>query len=93
MRGDCEEEAYVKSKGKRLRWPAAAKSQQSVKNVREMLLLEEILQTDYGPQHVQLRELLMYMLKIDPNERPSASECLKHPFFSLRNFSKSTEKT
>jgi serine/threonine protein kinase len=58
-----------------------------------MLLLDEIMPDEFGFQHVQLRDLLKFMLKIDPKERPSASECLKHPFFTLRNFSKSTEKT
>jgi len=27
------------------------------------------------------RDLLIYMLKIDPNDRPTASECLKHKAF------------
>lgn len=64
-----------------------------MKNVKDMKLLDEIFLTEFGQQHVQLKDLLQFMLKIDPYERPSASECLKHPFFTLRNFSKSTEKT
>jgi hypothetical protein len=48
MRGDREEELYVKSRGKRLRWPTAAKSQQSIKNVRDMLLLDEIVRSEFG---------------------------------------------
>jgi len=27
------------------------------------------------------------MLKIDPKQRPSASQCLEHPFFTKANFS------
>ena len=48
MNGDREEENYVRSRGRRLRWPAAAKSQQSVKNVKDMLLLKEIFLTEFG---------------------------------------------
>ncbi len=52
MKGDREEEFYVKNRGKRLRWPAAARSQQSVKNVKDMLLLDEIMPDEFGLQHV-----------------------------------------
>ena len=93
LNGDREEEASVASKGRRLRWPAAARSQQSAQNVRNMLLLQDIMRDEFGQQHSQLRSLLQFMLKIDPYERPSASECLKHPFFTQRFFSNSTEKT
>ena len=78
---------------KRLRWPAAARTKQSAKNVKDMLMLDDIMLNEFGPQHVQFKELIKFMMKIDPYERPSASECLKHQFFNIRNFSKSTEKT
>lgn len=40
------------------------------------------------------KDLLKFMLKIDPKERPSASECLNHIFINdERKVSKSTEKT
>jgi serine/threonine protein kinase len=58
-----------------------------------MLLLDAIMLNEFGPQHVQFKDLIKFMMKIDPFERPSASECLKHQFFNIRNFSKSTEKT
>jgi serine/threonine protein kinase len=58
-----------------------------------MLILDDIILNDFGPNHIQFRNLLQFMLRIDPNERPSASDCLKHPFFGIREFSKSTEKT
>ena len=66
---------------RRLRWPQAARKQQSVKHVEEMLLFDDIIKDDFGQDHINFKELLKFMLKLDPNKRPSASECLKHPFF------------
>lgn len=91
--GDRSDEATISKQGRRLRWPSAASSQQSIQNVSEMLLLEDILPDKFGEAHSQLRSLLKFMFKIDPYERPSASECLKHSFFTQRCFSKSNEKT
>jgi hypothetical protein len=61
-----------------LRWPSAARTKQSAKNVKDMLLLDDIMLNEFGPQHVQFKDLIKFMMKIDPYERPSASECLKH---------------
>ena len=59
-----------------------------------MLLLDDIISEKWGKMHSTFKDLLKLMLKIDPRERPSANECLAHPFFSdVRKFSKSTEKT
>lgn len=85
--GDRNDEANVSKQQKRLRWPSAARSQQSIQNVRDMLLLEDIMPDKFGQSHSQLRSLLKFMLKIDPYERPSASESLKHSFFTQRFFS------
>jgi len=46
-----------------------------------MLLLDDIILPEFGKEHEQLKDLLKFMLKIDPNVRPSATDCLKHPFF------------
>lgn len=92
--GSAEEEQYVKNKRMRLRWPAAALRSSSRTAVTHMLLLDDIICDKWGEIHVAFKDLLKYMLKIDPRERPSASECLQHPFFNdLRKPSKSTEKT
>lgn len=90
--GNREEENYVRNKRKRLR-PAALRmpSRQALNN---MLLLDDIISEKWGKMHSTFLDLLKFMLKIDPKERPSANECLAHPFFSdARNVSKSTEKT
>ena len=87
----------------RLKWPQAAKNNESVRRVREMLLLDNIILDEFGPEHQSLKVLLNFMLKIDHKKRPTATECLAHPFFTdfrgqkgsenIRNYSKSTEKT
>jgi serine/threonine protein kinase len=51
-----------------------------------MLLLDDIIKDDFGVEHLYFKELLKFMPKIDPNQRLSANECLKHPFFSCSNF-------
>lgn len=79
----------------RLRWPAAAQKLTSRQNVRDMHLLDDLINDKWGEQHQLFKDLLKYMLKIDPRVRPTASECLKHSFFNdsrVKN-SKSTEKT
>ena len=52
-----------------------------------MLLLEDFILDEFGEDHSQFKSLLKYMLKIDPKQRPSASQCLEHPFFTKANFS------
>jgi len=59
-----------------------------------MLLLDDIISDKWGEQHRMFKDLLKFMLKIDPEERPSATDCLQHSFFNeARKLSKSTEKT
>jgi serine/threonine protein kinase len=53
-----------------------------------MLLCEDIILDSFGPEHTQFRELVKFMLKIDPNERPTASQCLDHPFFAQHTAAK-----
>ena len=57
-------------------------------------MLDDIIYDKWGEKHRMFKDLLKYMLKIDPKERPSATDCLNHHFFSdIRKLSKSTEKT
>ena len=60
-----------------------------------MLLLEDLINDKWGEPHQLFKDLLKYMLKIDPKVRPTASDCLKHFFFNdtRAKHSKSTEKT
>jgi len=47
-----------------------------------MKLVKDIVLDEFGEEHVTFRNLLLYMFKIDPNLRPSAKDCLQHPFFN-----------
>jgi len=46
-----------------------------------MLLLDDIILDEFGPDHTPLKHLLKYMLVVDRDHRPTAADCLKHPFF------------
>ena len=46
-----------------------------------MLLLDDIILDEFGPDHVPLKNLLKYMLVVDRDRRPNATDCLNHPFF------------
>lgn len=52
-----------------------------MRHVSEMLLLDDLVKDEWGPEHTEFKSLLKLMLRMDPKERPSASECLAHPFF------------
>jgi len=78
----------------RLRWPAASLRASSRTAVNNMLMLDDIVSDKWGEQHRLFKDLIKFMLKIDPKERPSARDCLSHNFFyDIRKLSKSTEKT
>lgn len=46
-----------------------------------MQILDQIIRDEFGDEHIVFKQFLEDMLKIDPKVRPSASVCLKHPFF------------
>lgn len=75
---DCSEDndAYVRHTGHRLWWPAAARKRSSVEHVKNMLLIHQIVRDEFGEEHIKFRSLLESMLKVDPQERLSATECL-----------------
>ena len=82
-RGTPDEESYVRSKGMRLRWPAAARSATSRDDVKDMLMLDTIIRDEWGEDHRMFKDLLKMMLKVDPRDRPSASQCLSHFFLNI----------
>lgn len=49
--------------------------------VIDMLTLDQIVRDEFGEDHVNFKNLLKQMLKIDPRERLNASTCLQHSFF------------
>ena len=71
---------YVKTKQMRLRWPAAATRSSTRHNVEYFNTLDKLIDDRWGQMHLLFKDFLKFMLKIDPQKRPSASECLQHAF-------------
>ena len=51
--------------GPRLRWPSSIKNAESDRRVKQMLLLDDIILDEFGPDHIALKNLLKYMLVVD----------------------------
>jgi len=58
-----------------------AESSESIRRVKQMLLLDDIILDEFGADHVPFKNLITSMLVIDRDSRPTATDCLKHPFF------------
>jgi len=54
------------------------------KKVKEALLNQRTLSESISPKHTIFRKFIQYLLVIDPKERPSASDALKHEFFKTK---------
>jgi serine/threonine protein kinase len=48
-----------------------------------MLTLNDLVMAEYNDHHKLFKEFLQYIFVIDPKHRPSATECLNHPFLSI----------
>lgn len=71
--GSAYEEELVHKKGMRLNWPTAARKQESVTHVQEMLVIDDFVLDEFGNEHSQFKSLLNFMLKVNPKQRPSAT--------------------
>ncbi|EGR33477.1 hypothetical protein IMG5_051550 [Ichthyophthirius multifiliis] len=58
-------------------WPKNASSRKSIERVRELITVEQIIK----PEHYLLKDLVKKCLIIDPKQRISCQEALKHSFF------------
>ena len=52
--------------------------------VKSALLHQRTISESICPRHHAFSKFIQYLLKIDPEERPSASQVLKHEFFRTR---------
>ena len=73
------------NKEMRLRWPAASPSAASRHAVKNMVMLDTIINDKWGEDHRMFKDLLKSMFIIEPKDRPSASHCLNHNFLLDRN--------
>ncbi|XP_059069061.1 serine/threonine-protein kinase AFC2 isoform X1 [Cryptomeria japonica] len=70
--------------GKRLDWPEGASSSRSIRAVRELSSLKNLIlpHVDHSVGLLNLIDLLQSLLKFEPMERLTAQEALRHPFFT-----------
>lgn len=72
---------YFRVKGGRraLNWPAGASSKASVRTVRHVQSLDDIIGCAHG--HNEFRDLVKKLLAFEPDTRCTLAEALRHPFF------------
>ncbi|QHN83246.1 Serine/threonine-protein kinase [Arachis hypogaea] len=68
-------------RGARLNWPEGAVSRESIRAVKKLDLLEDIVSSCVDSSRSSLTDLLHGLLTYDPNERLTARQALDHPFF------------
>eukprot|EP01018_Ginkgo_biloba_P011412 Gb_41360 [translate_table: standard] len=71
--------------GRRLNWPEQAASRESIRAVRKLSPLRNLIRQCVDNSASSLIDLLHGLLKFDPSERLKAREALKHPFFMVTN--------
>eukprot|EP00252_Welwitschia_mirabilis_P008503 TRINITY_DN2039_c0_g1_i1.p1 TRINITY_DN2039_c0_g1~~TRINITY_DN2039_c0_g1_i1.p1 ORF type:complete len:400 (+),score=43.34 TRINITY_DN2039_c0_g1_i1:406-1605(+) len=67
--------------GMRLNFPEGASSKESVRAVKKLARLRNIIMDHADHSAGSLIDLLQGLLKFEPSERLTAQEALKHPFF------------
>jgi serine/threonine protein kinase len=69
----------------RLKWPLVAKKRENIRNFDEHLTLPDVFRAQAShPSHQLLKDFLSFMLVLDPAKRPSAADCLAHPFITSK---------
>ncbi|XP_042003468.1 serine/threonine-protein kinase AFC3-like isoform X1 [Salvia splendens] len=68
-------------RGSRLNWPEGAVSRDSIRAVRKLDLLKNLVSRHADSSRSSLVNLLHGLLKFEPSERLTAREALEHPFF------------
>ncbi|GAA0138613.1 non-receptor serine/threonine protein kinase [Lithospermum erythrorhizon] len=66
----------------RLDWPEGAASRDSIRAVHKLPRLQNLIMEHVDHSAGDLINLLQGLLKYDPSDRLTASEALRHPFFS-----------
>ncbi|KAF5748238.1 serine/threonine-protein kinase AFC3 [Tripterygium wilfordii] len=68
-------------RGSRLNWPEGAVSRESIRAVKKLDRLKDMLLQHVGSSRSSLIDLLCGLLQYDPSERLTARQALNHPFF------------
>ncbi|KAL3511358.1 hypothetical protein ACH5RR_030759 [Cinchona calisaya] len=73
----------------RLDWPEGATSRESIKAVMKLARLQNLVMQHVDHSAGDLIDLLQGLLKYEPSQRMSASEALRHPFFTRDQYRRS----
>ncbi|XP_020528215.1 serine/threonine-protein kinase AFC1 isoform X2 [Amborella trichopoda] len=80
-RADRHAEKYLR-RGAKLDWPEGATSRESIRAVWKLPRLQNLVMQHVDHSAGDLIDLLQGLLKYDPEDRLTAAEALRHPFFS-----------
>lgn len=69
----------------RLNWPGGAVSRESIRAVKKLNRLKDLVSQHVDKSKTFLTDLLQGLLRFDPSERLTAQEALNHPFFRSIN--------
>ncbi|CAN1162072.1 Serine/threonine-protein kinase AFC3 [Linum perenne] len=81
-KADQGAEKYFRRRS-RLNWPEGAVSRESIRAVKKLDSLEEMVYRHVDSSRSLLVDLLHGLLKYDPSERLTARNALNHPFFRI----------
>ncbi|KAJ4951150.1 hypothetical protein NE237_027982 [Protea cynaroides] len=68
-------------RGARLNWPEGAVSRESIRAVKKLDRLKNLVSQNVESSRASLTDLLYGLLKFDPSQRLTARQALNHPFF------------
>uniref|UniRef100_A0A453EZL5 Protein kinase domain-containing protein n=1 Tax=Aegilops tauschii subsp. strangulata TaxID=200361 RepID=A0A453EZL5_AEGTS len=70
-------------RGTRLNWPEGAVTRESIRAVRKLHRLKDLVARNADHSKASLADLLYGLLRFEPSERLTAQEALDHPFFRI----------
>jgi hypothetical protein len=66
----------------RIDWPAVKRREGSLLSWQKMKTLDQLVQHEFNHHHRAFLDLVQFMMKVDPDARPNARQCLEHSFFA-----------
>jgi len=81
VKSESKDKYVIGGSRPRLKWPEGASSPSSDRHVRSQRRLDDMMANE---DHKPFAQFVGHLLTMDPAKRPSASEALRHPFFSKR---------
>ncbi|XP_020597278.1 serine/threonine-protein kinase AFC3 isoform X1 [Phalaenopsis equestris] len=82
VRGSNSSASKYFKRGAHLNWPEGAVSRESIRAVRKLDKLEDLISRHLEYSRSSITDLLYGLLRFEPAERLTAREALQHPFFN-----------